>query len=153
MMAVRLGVGRVDDGVDVDAVFPGEPGELVCQPDVDVAIGRLGELGQLGRLGGAQVPDAVGPGEVGPLVEVEDRRVERRRPRRADPSRSRPPTSLGYLRRSANTRPVSTRSGENTSQKSLPSTRPEPRLEAGFQRVRGGADRQGRLVDHHRARA
>jgi len=50
-VAVGLGVARVDDLVHVDAVLRGEARELVGQPDVDVAVGRLGELGHLGRLG------------------------------------------------------------------------------------------------------
>ena len=44
--------------------------------------------------------------------------------------------SLGYLRRSAKTRPVRTRSGEKTRWKSWPSVRPETFSSIGFQRVR-----------------
>ena len=36
-----------------------------------------------------------------------------------------PPTNFGYLRRSAKTRPVKTRSGENTKSKSIPAFKPE----------------------------
>ncbi|CPU67164.1 Uncharacterised protein [Mycobacteroides abscessus] len=43
---------------------------------------------------------------------------------------------MGYLRRSANTRPVSTRSGEKTRWKSSPSTSPEISSSMGFQRWR-----------------
>ena len=87
----------------------GEAGELVGEPDVDVAVGRLSELCHLGCLGGPEVPDAVAALKIGPLVEVEDRLVESLG--RFAPSAVRPPTSLGYLRKSSNTRPVSTRSG------------------------------------------
>ena len=52
------------------------------------------------------------------------------------PSSERPPTSFGYLRRSAKTRPVSTRSGEKTRWKSLPSVSPEISSIIGFQRFR-----------------
>ena len=47
-----------------------------------------------------------------------------------------PPTSFGYFRRSAKTRPVSTRSGLNTSEKSLPGSSPEPSESSAPQRVR-----------------
>jgi hypothetical protein len=59
-----------------------------------------------------------------------------------------PPTSFGYLRRSANMRPVSTRSGENTRWKSWPS----PDLFQQLPPVPGGADRQGGLVADQGAR-
>ena len=47
-----------------------------------------------------------------------------------------PPTSLGYLRRSANTRPVSTRSGLKARWKSAPAVRPEASSSMGAHRVR-----------------
>ena len=63
-----------------------------------------------------------------------------------------PPTSFGYLRRSANTRPVRTRSGENTRWKPSPATSPEPCSSIGRVAGAGGADRQGGLVGDKRAR-
>ena len=53
------------------------PGELVGEPDVDVAVGRLGQLGELGGLGRAEVPDAVRAVEVVAVVELEGGLVER----------------------------------------------------------------------------
>ena len=47
-----------------------------------------------------------------------------------------PPTSLGYLRRSAKTRPVRTRSGLKTTPKSVPAARPEPASSIGANRSR-----------------
>ena len=47
-----------------------------------------------------------------------------------------PPTSFGYLRRSSKTRPVSTRSGENTSWNPSPATSPDPCSSMGAYRVR-----------------
>ncbi|CAB5141921.1 unannotated protein [freshwater metagenome] len=47
-----------------------------------------------------------------------------------------PPTNFGYLRRSANTRPVNTRSGEKTKVKSLPAVKPDTFSNAFAKRVR-----------------
>src|SRR6266542_2002631 len=77
-VAVRLAVGRRYDLVHVDACGAGEPGELVGERDVDVAVGRLGQLGELGGLGAAEIPHPVRPGQVLALVEVEYRLVEPR---------------------------------------------------------------------------
>ena len=60
--------------------------------------------------------------------------------------------SLGYLRRSSKTRPVSTRSGEKATWKSMPSVRPLPALEQGLPPRPGGPDRERRLVQHKRVR-
>ena len=54
---VRLAVGRRDDFLDVDAGAVGESGELVCQRDVDVSVGRVRELAELGGLGAAHGHD------------------------------------------------------------------------------------------------
>ena len=134
-VAVRLRVRCLDHLVDVDARGRGVAGELVREADVHVAVGGLGELGQLGGLGGAEVPDAVRAraGRGARRSRAPPRRTRRPARRRA---RERPPTSFGYLRRSAKTRPVSTRSGEKTRSKSTPSVRPEASSSSGFQRVR-----------------
>ena len=52
------------------------------------------------------------------------------------PSAVSAPMSLGYFRRSSNTRPVSTRSGEKTAKKSLDSFSPEISSIIGTKRVR-----------------
>src|SRR5690606_23705036 len=75
-VAVRLRVGRFNDLVDVNAVLAGEPSELMGESDVDVAVCRFGKLGEFGRLGGTEVPDSVGPGQVGALIEIEYGLVE-----------------------------------------------------------------------------
>ncbi len=75
-VAEGLAVGRLDDLEDVDAVLLREAGELVGQPDVHVAVGRLGELGHLRGLAAAEVPDAVAARQVGAVVEVEHGLVE-----------------------------------------------------------------------------
>ena len=82
-VAIRLGVGGVDHGVDVDVVRLGEDRELVGQRDVDVAVGGLGELGELGGLRAAHVPYAIRAVEVRTLVEIQHGLVERDCPRRA----------------------------------------------------------------------
>ena len=96
-------VGGVDHALDVDAGAVGEARELVGERDVDVAVGRLGELRELGRLGRPH----------GPHLGVQERAVEldAARARRASLS---PPTSFGYVARSAKTRPLKTRSGLKT---------------------------------------
>jgi hypothetical protein len=75
-VAVGLGVGRLDHTVDVDAGALRIDRELVGQADVDVAVGGLRELGELGGLGRPEIPDAVGPVEIGTVVELEDLLVE-----------------------------------------------------------------------------
>ena len=47
-----------------------------------------------------------------------------------------PPTNFGYLRRSANTRPVNTRSGEKTNVKSLPAVKADAFSSALAKRLR-----------------
>ncbi len=120
--------------------------ELVRQPDVHVPVGGLGQLGQLRRLGRAQVPHAVGCGQgrAGRRSPAPPRRTPRRagRPRRR---RRRP--AWGSVRRSAKTRPVSTRSGLKTRWKSRPAVKPGALAPAwGGQRVARGADRERGLV-------
>ncbi len=75
-VTVRLGVGRFDHLVDVDAVLARVAGELVGETDIDVAVGGLRELRQLRGLGGPEIPHAVRPGEVVALIEVEHRLIE-----------------------------------------------------------------------------
>lgn len=97
--------------------------------------GRLGEFRHLRSLGRAEVPHAVAAREAGPLVEkLEDVLVEGTDGLRPDSVS--PPINFGYFRRSANTRLVSTRSGEKPRWKSLPSARPLPFSSAGFHRPR-----------------
>jgi hypothetical protein len=104
-MAVGLGIARLDDFVDIDAIRRREQRKLVSQADVDVSIGGLRELRHLCSLGRSEIPNAVRSDEVGSLVEVENRLVEVSR--RGSPSLGQPPDQLRVL----------TQIGENASRK------------------------------------
>ena len=75
-VGVGLRVAGVDDTLNVKAGLVRVDGELVGQPDVDVAVGGLGELGHLSSLSPTHVPHAVGAGQVRALVKVKDLLVE-----------------------------------------------------------------------------
>ena len=102
---VRLAIRSADHLEDVDAADAlGLARELIGQRDVHVAVGRLGELRELRGLAVAQVPDLCSQGRC--------RRTQRPG---SVLSGSTPPTSFGYVARSAKMRPLNTRSGLNAS--------------------------------------
>ena len=68
-VAKRLGVARLYNRIDVYPRLVGVFRELVRKADVDVTVGCLGELGEFGGLGRAEVPDAIGTGQVVPLMD------------------------------------------------------------------------------------
>ncbi len=75
-VAERLAVAGLDDLGDVDVVLVGVAGEFVGEPDVDVAVRRLGQLGEFGGFAGAEIPYTVGSGQVVAVVELQHRFVE-----------------------------------------------------------------------------
>lgn len=133
-VAVGLAVAGFDDLLDVDVVPVGEPGELVGQPDVDVPVGGFGQLRQLGGLRRAEVPDAVGAGQVRALFEVEHGLVEgdaRRGGRLVDAA-----DELGVAAQVGEDPAGQHPLREKTRWKSSPGVRPEPSASIGAQRVR-----------------
>ena len=151
-VAVRLGVAGLDDLVDVDA-------------DACRRTGRTGWPARCSRRGRwsrrawpARPPRRsrgptrrwAGPGRRARRSRAPPRRTRRRA---AADAASTPPTSFGYRRRSAKTRPVSTRSGLNTRWKSRAGGQAGALLQHRRPAVAGGADRQRGLVADQRARA
>ncbi len=148
-VAVGLRVRGLDHLVHVDAGALGEDRELVGEPDVDVAVRRLGELGHLGGLGRAEVPDAVAAREVRALVELEDGLVEVAGALGA--GRGEPADQLGVLAQVGEDPPGEHPLGREDDVEVGALDQPAAGLERRLPAGPGGADRQRRLVDDERA--
>ena len=132
----RLGVGGIDHPVDVDPGAVGEPGELVGERDVDVAVGRLGELRQFGRLRGAHRAD----------LGAEERAVQLDRALLARLAQTPDELRIGVevLEDPARVHPLGAVDGVEV----LLGTQPRRLGERGRDALPGGPDRQRRLDAH-----